>query len=313
MSIYLDYRPKSFEEIVGNQTTVRTIKNKVKGKDPPHAIILHGPRGTGKTTTARIIASELGCNPKSFDFVELDAVQCGTIDAAREIRQNMILMPMESKCRVWLIDEAHGSSGKFQEGLLKALEDTPPHVYFILCTTNFSKIIATVKSRCMQFKFDLLNDKEIKQLLDWVLENEDVEINDKVVDKIINIAEGCPRESLVLLDQIIDLEPDQMMDSIQQTEDEREVRELCQALLKNSDWEDIVGILRGLKNGNPENIRRAILGWMSAVMLNDTSGGTTASRAALVHDCFREPVFYTNFPGIVAAAFNTLDEPDIPF
>ena len=302
MPLHLDYRPKTFQEIIGNEATVKTIKNKIYGEDPPHSIILHGPRGCGKTTLARIISAELGCNIKSNDFNELDAVQCGGIDTAREIRQNMNFLPMESKCRVWLIDEAHGSSPKFQEGLLKALEDTPAHVFFILCTTNLNKIIATVKSRCMQWKVDLLEDREINELIDWVLKGEEFEIAHETIDEIVAASDGCPREALVILDQIIDLDPKDMVAAIQQNEAARETKELCQLLLKGADWNQLRKVLKGLKGVEPERARQAVIHYMQAVAWNSPG---QADRCAYVFDCFRENVFYTGMPGISFAAYNT--------
>ncbi len=303
MSLYQIYRPEKFSEIIGNKSTIETIQNKIQGEDPPHAIILHGPRGCGKTTIARIISEELGCKIKSNDFVELDAVQTGGIDTAREIRQNMNFLPMESKCRVWLIDEAQDSSAKFQAGLLKALESGPKHCYFILCTTNLNKIIATVKSRCTQWKVELLNDVQIEELLNWVLEGELIDdIPNDVIEEIIDVSDGCPREALVILDQIIDLDSDKMIDAIQQGEAAREVKELCQALLKGDDWNKLRKILKGLKGIDAERARQAIIYYMQAVALNSPD---KADRAALVFDCFRETVFYTGMPGISFAAHQT--------
>lgn len=313
MSLYQDYRPTEFNEIIGNKSTIETIKNKIKGEDPPHAIILHGPRGCGKTTIARIISEELGCKIKSNDFVELDAVQTGGIDTAREIRQNMNFMPMESKCRVWLIDEAQDSSAKFQAGLLKALESGPKHCYFILCTTNLNKIIATVKSRCTQWKVELLNDKQIEELIKWVLKGEDFEIPNDVTEEIINVSDGCPREALVILDQIIDLDSNKMLDAIQQSEANREVKELCQAMLKGKDWPELAKILKGIQGTDPERCRQAIITWFASVALdrqgfnknNIQKWNEVAARSALVFDCFRETVFYTGMAGISFATYNT--------
>ena len=302
MSLYHIYRPSKFEEIIGNETTVKTIKNKIEGEDPPHSIILHGPSGCGKTTIARIIANELGCKIKSNDFAELDIAQLTGVDTAREIRGNMNFLPMESKCRVWLLDEFHKASSSFQNAMLKALEDTPKHVFFILCTTDPQKIIKTVQTRCQKYKVDLLTDEQIEKLLNWVLKGESFKITNDIKEEIIDASDGCPREALVILDQIIDLDPDQMMDAIQQTEADREVKELCQALLRGDDWNKLRKILAGLKGIEPERARQAIIYYMQAVALNSPA---KAGQAALVFDCFRETVHYNNFPGIVFATYNT--------
>ena len=306
MPLHIDFRPSTFDEVVGNQTTIETIKNKIYGSDPPHAILLHGPSGCGKTTLARIIAQELGCNvqEKSNDFVELDIAQLSGVDTAREIRQNMSFLPFDngSKCRVWLLDEFHKASNSFQNGMLKALEDPPNHVFFILATTEKNKIINTVLTRCTQFKVELLIDKQIEELINWILKEEDLKISKDVMHEIIEAAEGCPREAVKILDQIIDLEPDKMVEAIQQTEAAREVKELCQAMLKGADWNKLRKILKELKGADPERARQAVIYYMQAVAWNSPA---QADRCALIFDCFRETVFYTGMPGITFAAYNT--------
>ena len=313
MSLHLIYRPKTFGEVIGNETTVKTIQNKINGEDPPHSIILHGPSGCGKTTLARIISGELGCDIKSNDFVELDIAQLTGVDTAREIRQNMNFLPMESKCRVWLLDDFHKASSSFQNAMLKALEDTPKHVYFILCTTELNKIIKTVQTRCTKFKVEALEDRQINQLIDWVLKGEKFTIPNDVIDEIVAAADGCPRETLVILDQIIDLDPKEMLSAIQQTEADREVKELCQAMLKRADWPKLATILKGMKSIDAERARQAVIAWFASVALdrqgfnkkNITQWNEVAATSALVFDCFKDNLFYTGMSGFIFATYNT--------
>lgn len=313
----LAYRPQSFSEMIGNQKIINSMKAILKRNkdDIPHAILFSGPSGCGKTTLARIFAKELGCPEKineenNGDFIELDIASFTGVDTAREIRQVMHYYPSSSSsCRVWVLDEFHKASNSFQNAMLKALEDAPKHCYFILCTTEFQAILKTIRNRCSTFEVESLEERDIKRLLDWVLNEEEFDIPDDIKDEIADSAEGCPRQALVILDQIIDLPEDEMLESVKGTSaNKKEVKELCQAILKKQSWKKISGILKDLKKEDPEKIRRAILGYMQAVMLNDSSAGESASQAALVFDCFKEPVFYTNFPGIVAASFNTLEE-----
>ena len=314
-SLHIDYRPIKFSEIVGNKTIINSLRSLLKRdqKDIPHAILFSGPSGCGKTTLARIFASELGCPDKiddetNGDFIELDIAHLTGVDTAREIRQTMHYYPSIAKCRVWILDEFHKSSSSFQNAMLKALEDAPKYAYFILCTTEPDKLLKTIRNRCSAFEVESLQDNEIKQLLDWVLNEEEFDIPGNVKEEITEVSEGCPRQALVILDQIIDLPEDQMLESVKSANvDEKEVKELCQAMLKEASWKKMSGILKGLKNNEPEKIRQSIIHYMKAVMLNDTSGGHTAGRAALIFDCFREPVFYTGMAGIVANTFNTLE------
>jgi DNA polymerase-3 subunit gamma/tau len=187
--------------------------------------------------------------------------------------------------------------------MLKALEDTPKHVFFILATTEKEKIIKTVQTRCTQFKVESLDDKQIEQLVKWILKEEQrKDISKEIIDEIINASEGCPREAVKILDQIFDLPADKMLEAIQQTEVEREVRDLCQAMLKGQDWNQLRQIISKMPNIDAEKDRQAVIHYMKAVALKSPA---SAGRAALIFDCFRETFFYTGTAGLAFAAYNT--------
>lgn len=310
MPLHLDFRPKNFDEMIGNKGVIASLKSILNRKDNiPHAIIFQGPSGCGKTTLARIVADKLGCPPvfdndeTNGDFVEINASNNRGIDTARAIMETMHYHPSVAKCRVWLLDEIHSATRDFQNSILKALEDSPKYAYFILCTTEPEKLLKTIRNRCSTFEVERLEDDEIKQLLDWVLNEEQFDIPNDVKDEMVDAVEGCPRQALVILDQIIDLPENEMLAAVKDTKvNEKEVRELCQAMLKSASWKKISEILKGLKSSEPEKIRRAVIGYMSAVLLN---GGD--AKAALVIDTFKEPVFHSGMPGIVLAAYLTMD------
>ncbi len=309
MPLHLSYRPKNFEEVIGNKGVIASLNSILNRKeDFPHAMIFQGPSGCGKTTLARIVADKLGCPEKinneiNGDFVEINAANNRGIDTARAIMSTMYYYPSVAKCRVWLIDEAHQNTKDFQHAILKALEDSPKYAYFILCTTEPEKLLSTIRNRCSTFEVESLEDFEIKQLLNWVLKKENFDIPVDIKDEICMAADGCPRQALVILDQVIDLPEEQMLIAVKDTKvDEKEVRELCQAMLKEVPWKTLAIILKGLKSSEPEKIRRAILGYMSAVLLN--SGD---AKAALIIDCFREPTFNLGMPGIISMTYNTLN------
>jgi DNA polymerase III subunit gamma/tau len=301
-------RPNSFDEVIGNKQIVSSLESILKRdrNDIPHAFLLSGMSGCGKTTITRIIASMLGCPERindniNSDFMEINAANFRGIDTAREIESSMHYKPLLSKVRVYNLDEVHMGTRDFQNSMLKPLEEAPNHVYFLLCTTEKNKIIKTIQNRCSCFEVQPLNDKESLELITWVLNDMEFNIPDDVKDEIVEVSEGCPRQILMSLDQILDLPEDQMLKSIQSINiNDTEIRELCQAMLNNDSWKNMAIILKGLKKYEPEKIRRSIIGYMATVILKNNN-----EKAALIFDCFRENVYDSGMPGIIFSTYNT--------
>ena len=201
-SLHQRYRPQSFDGVIGHEATIERLKAVLSNeKGRPHSYLLHGPTGCGKTTIGRIIAKELGC--KGTDFVELDSAEFRGIDTVRSIRKHMPYLPMESKCRVWLLDEAHALTNDAQTALLKALGEPPSHVYFILCTTLPEKLLPTLRSRCSQYVVSQLTDIQIKYLLRRVIKGEGGSMLHAVYKQIIRSSNGLPRQALIVLEQVL--------------------------------------------------------------------------------------------------------------
>ncbi len=299
MPLHIDYRPKDFDEIVGNAATVKAIQTVLnrENKDWPHAWLLHGPSGTGKTTLGYIIAKHLGCPPSSMDFDEIDNAQQTGIDTARTIRQNMRYLPTEGTVRVYLLDEVHRASKNFQDGMLKATESPPKHVYFILCTTEPNKIIPTLRKRCMPFATEKSSTVDLERLALEVLESEGVDIAPDVLAALVKSADGAPRDLLVNMDKILDLEPGDMLAAIESTEARAQTIDLCRALLKKQPWSSVTAILKSIDD-DPERIRLAINGYMAAVLLK---GNNINAQALFVMSCFERPNHYNGRSGLIAA------------
>lgn len=298
MSLYHRYRPNTFDEVIGNEEVIASLKGTLQREDPPHAFLLSGPTGCGKTTIARIIANELGC--RGNDFREIDSADFRGIDSIREIRKQSQYMAIEGTCRVWLLDECHKLSNDAMNALLKALEDAPKHVYYVLATTDPQKLLATIRGRCALFTVNLLSDTQMMKLLRKVVKAEGESLEKTVYEQIIQDSQGHPRNALQILDQVLGVEPEKRLEvASRSAEQQSQTIELCRALLGNSSWKQVAGILSGLKDIDPETIRRAVLGYCSSILLK----GKADNRAGRIMELMIDPFYDSGWPGLVYACF----------
>lgn len=221
-TLYRKYRPKKFLELVGQSHVKKLFVNSLKNKEISHAYIFAGPRGTGKTTVARILAKSLNCeNPQEIepcnmcnacisidkgnfmDVLELDAASNRGIDEIRKIRETVNYHTAQGKYKVYIIDEAHMLTKEAFNALLKTLEEPPSNVVFILATTNPEKIPQTIISRCQVIDFKNISNKDIIKRLEFVCENEGIKISHEAIVEISKRANGGLRDALTILEQVI--------------------------------------------------------------------------------------------------------------
>ncbi len=213
--LYRKWRPADFDEVVGQETVVRTLKNAVAQDKISHAYLFCGPRGTGKTTTARILARAINGRTAStgatalgevddlgFDLVEIDAASNRGIDDIRELRERANYRPGSARFKVYLIDEVHQLTGAAADALLKTLEEPPPHVVFILATTDPEALKPTILSRCQRFDFRRVAVDDMVSRLRAISESEGIEIPDEALRLISREATGSLRDGVNLLDQV---------------------------------------------------------------------------------------------------------------
>lgn len=221
-ALYRKYRPKNFNDVVGQDVIVKTLKNAIENEKISHAYIFTGPRGTGKTSTAKIFAKTINCknikegnpcdecdcclqfnNNQNIDVIEIDAASNNGVDEIRELKNKVNLVPSISKYKVYIIDEVHMLSTSAFNALLKTLEEPPAHVIFILATTDPHKVLPTILSRCQRFDFKRVSEDSIKSRLIEISKIENIDVDDEALGEISRLANGGMRDALSIFDQVI--------------------------------------------------------------------------------------------------------------
>jgi DNA polymerase-3 subunit gamma/tau len=225
------WRPKTFDEVVGQTTVTRTLRNALASGRIGHAFLLSGARGVGKTTTARILAKALNCvkgptpDPcqecdsckeiaagASLDVQEIDGATNNSVDQVRELRESARYNPARDRFRIWIIDEVHMLSTGAFNALLKTLEEPPPRVKFIFATTEYHKLPDTILSRCQQYDFRMIPTRDIQAHLRAVADGEKIKVSDEALARIARAAEGSARDALSLFDQILSFSGEEVRD-----------------------------------------------------------------------------------------------------
>jgi DNA polymerase III subunit gamma/tau len=220
-ALYRKYRPQSFEEVVGQEAVVRTLSNAISTDAVRQAYLFAGPRGTGKTSMARILAKCLNCAQgptttpdgtchacraiaagTSLDVIEMDAASQRGIDDIREIRDRVVLQPVEGDYKVYILDEAHQLTDAAWNALLKLIEEPPPHLVFVFCTTDLSKVLPTVRSRCQTFVFQRPRLQDLVKVLRQIADAEGIAAPDQALALVARSGRGAYRDAVSTLDQL---------------------------------------------------------------------------------------------------------------
>lgn len=296
-ALYRKWRPGRFDDVVGQEHITRTLKNSVAADRVGHAYLFCGPRGTGKTTSARLLAKAVNClhedlgerpcnqcsickaisNGRFLDLIEIDAASNTGVDDIRDLRDKINFAPSEGRFKVYIIDEVHMLSTAAFNALLKTLEEPPPHAKFVLATTEEHKVPMTIKSRCQQFNFRLLTTAEIKQRLAWLAEKENLAVDDDALALIADQGAGSIRDAESLLDQLVMAPGDTItLERAQQvlgTVTNTAVTQLVDAWLNSDGATGLAIIHEALASGaDARQFSRQMVGYLRQLLLMQAAG-----------------------------------------
>lgn len=330
-ALYLKWRPQRFGDMVGQEHIVRTLRNSLKTGRIRHAYLFSGPRGTGKTSSARLLAKAVNCTHddidmrpcnecahciavnegRFLDLIEIDAASHTGVDDVRELRDRIAFAPGEGRYKVYIIDEVHRFSGSAFDALLKTLEEPPDHALFILATTEIDRVPATIKSRCLPFEFRRLSLHEVVDRLAAIAESEGIQIEREALELIAREGTGSVRDSISLLDQVV-ADPEEVItlelaQRILGTANLRAVRDIVDALVMKDVPRGIHIINTAIDSGSdPRQLGYQILDHLRSVMLAQTAGLDLIEAAQADRELFSEQARQIDPPALLRAirAFN---------
>lgn len=310
-ALYLKWRPTTFDSVVGQDHISRTLRNSLKTGRIRHAYLFSGPRGTGKTTTARLLAKAVNCTNidvdirpcnecpaclavnegRYLDLIEIDAATHTGVDDVRDLREKIAFVPGEGQYKVYIIDEVHRFSGSAFDALLKTLEEPPDHAIFVLATTEIDKVPATIKSRCLQFEFRRVSMMEVADRLQFITENEGLQIDRSALELIARQGTGSVRDSISLLDQIVSDPEEQITLEVAQrilgTANNRAVKDLVDALVDQDIPRGLHVINVAVDSGSdPRQFGQQLVEHLRHVMLTQTSSADLVEASAEDQDLY---------------------------
>jgi DNA polymerase-3 subunit gamma/tau len=330
-ALYLRWRPRTFEHVIGQEHIIRTLRNAIIQDRVRHAYLFNGPRGTGKTTMARILAKAVNClhddpaqrpcdecrfceainEGRFLDLIEIDAASHNGVDDVRDLREKIAFSPSEGRYKVYIIDEVHRFSGAAFDALLKTLEEPPGHAIFVLATTELDKVPATIKSRALMFEFRRVSAREVADRLEMIANYEGVEADREALDLVARQGTGSVRDSISLLDQLIS-DPGQritleMAEQVLGTASHHAIVKLIQSILDNDVAAGLDLLNRAIDEGaDPGQLGRQIVDYLRNLMLAQTAGPALVDASNELRATLQQQTAAISRPALLRAirAFN---------
>lgn len=287
--IHLKYRPRKLSEVLGQAPVVKSLQTALGGASRPHTYLFTGPSGCGKTTLARIIASNLGIS--GANILELDAATNNGVDDMRDITSVLRYQGFgDSPRKLIILDECHQLSKQAWNSILKSVEEPPPHVFFVFCTTEPAKVPDTIRTRCSSYNLQPVKYDVLMDLLEMVCKGEGYDTSDQVLSLVARAANGSPRQALVGLASVHSVrDPEEAALLLQEPGESKEVIDLCRALVGGKlTWETLTKTLKCMPETPPESVRLVVVNYLASCLMG-ARGEKDVVRLLDMLSCFSKP------------------------
>lgn len=272
--LHVKYRPKALEEVLGQDAVIASVTAMLRSASRPHSFLLTGPSGTGKTTIARILARQMGCEEGAGGILEADAATNTGIDAMRAITDTLKYRGFgDQPNRMIIIDECHALSKAAWQSLLKSVEEPPEHIFFCFCTTDAGKVPDTIKTRCVSYNLKALRTTDVLDLVEFVAEQEQYATPPEILGMVARASEGSPRRALVMLAAVHDCEDkEEAAIVLEQPLEDKETIDLIRALVGGKvSWSGVLPLIKAVADQNAEGIRITMVNYLNSCILGARS------------------------------------------